>query len=68
MDFPFQMDIQMQSSTINHVTEGFYFFEKAIILLSLRDSYLLIVTDSYVNYILYMCVKGFGFSTRVGPC
>ena len=30
--FPtFQMDVQMQSSIINHVAKGSYFFEKALI-------------------------------------
>ena len=40
--FPtFQMDVQMQSSIINHVAKGFYFFEKGSYFLTMRDSYFL---------------------------
>ena len=40
--FPtFQMDVQMQSSIINHVAKGFYFFEKGSYFLTIRDSYFL---------------------------
>ena len=47
----------MQSSIINHVAKGFYFFEKGYYFLTIRDSYLLTIRDSYLLTI-YVC-KGF---------